>query len=507
MPSSPAYLNDLDELFSFTAGERRLLYRNGFFVTERLRYGGYGQAMIQLWRADMPLFVSTDAILHALHMSYVTILATIEESYLMLELDAGLDAVHDGCQTLNTIYTSSPGMRPSLDDVDVFLTVARSLLSGETTPSLGGNDALVQQILGYVAAERPVQIALFNEAKRIYDFSQFKPRGHYADSEALSRYFQAMMWLGRTEFRFTPPPGNTDVSREIVDAFLLLEAGNQSGGWERIDNMDRVIEALVGSEDNLTIVELEELKTAIGLAQADELLDEAVMSNLRNELAAGGYSPQAINSQILMSFPLHPEDLDPPYAFMFLGQRFIVDSFIFSNVVYDRIEYEGTKPFRELPSPLDALYALGNDDVLPLLREELETAHYSANLSALRFLIDGYDSAYWGTSLYASWLNAIRTLALSGRDPRVPPFMKTGAWQQQKMNSQLTSWAELRHDNLLYAKQSYTMGYTCSFPCTYVEPIPEFYRVLGEFASRAGLRGHGIDDGHVGDGGGKGVER
>jgi hypothetical protein len=59
--------------------------------------------------------------------------------------------------------------------------------------------------------------------------------------------------------------------------------------------------------------------------------------------------------------------------------------------------------------------------------------------------------------------------------------MKTGAWWQEKMNTQLGSWTELRHDNLLYAKESYTGQPTCSFPYSYVEPFPEFYRNLKNF--------------------------
>src|SRR3989304_7610649 len=63
--------------------------------------------------------------------------------------------------------------------------------------------------------------------------------------------------------------------------------------------------------------------------------------------------------------------------------------------------------------------------------------------------------------------------------------MQTAAFWQQKMNTQLSSWTELRHDNLLYAKQSYTGGTICSFPYSFVEPFPEFYnnlKLMGENA-------------------------
>jgi hypothetical protein len=52
------------------------------------------------------------------------------------------------------------------------------------------------------------------------------------------------------------------------------------------------------------------------------------------------------------------------------------------------------------------------------------------------------------------------------------------------MNTQLASWAQLRHDNLLYAKQSYTGGVGCSYPKGYVEPIPAFYEAVATYAGR-----------------------
>ncbi len=64
--------------------------------------------------------------------------------------------------------------------------------------------------------------------------------------------------------------------------------------------------------------------------------------------------------------------------------------------------------------------------------------------------------------------------------------MQTTAWHHEKLNTQLTSWAQLRHDNILYGKQSYTGGTGCSYPYTYVEPYPELYAQLALFAEKAG---------------------
>jgi uncharacterized protein DUF3160 len=482
------YLDSLSALFGLTPQEHDLLLQHGFMVTERQTFDSYGTMLHILWRHDMPLFITTDSILHALHRSYDNLLVLVESQYIATELGKALDELAAAWPTLWTRYPY-PQMIVHINDLDVYLTVARSLLSGATVPSQGGNDAVVNEILTRVDGLQPSSYPLFNDTPRLVDWSQFEPRGHYADSETLSRYFRAMMWLGRTEFRLTIPPGENapaSVDREIMDAFLLSELVSGNAAEARLASIDGIIGSLVGPSDNVTLPEMARLKEAAQVQSSDQLLDSAVMQRAKAELATGNYSAQSILSQILIQDPLNPQSLDPPYAFLLMGQRFLLDSYVMGQVVYDRIHFEGGTIFRELPSPLDVLYALGNDDVLPLLRPELDAYHYGTNLEALRYLVDAYDPSFWKGSLYNVWLAAIRTLSQSGRAEGVPAFMKTGAWQQEKMTTQLASWAELRHDNLLYGKQSYTGGFTCTYPSVYVEPIPDFYARLYEFAETAG---------------------
>ena len=123
-----------------------------------------------------------------------------------------------------------------------------------------------------------------------------------------------------------------------------------------------------------------------------------------------------------------------------------------------------------------------NRDMNPVDLVEMYPAGYfrdSLNLS--------YDDDFWESSIYNLWLKMIRSL--SPPDPAsretLPLFMQTSGWGLEKMNTQLSSWAELRHDNLLYAKQSYSGGGSCIYPCGYVEPIPEFYRILKRTAEVA----------------------
>jgi hypothetical protein len=168
-----------------------------------------------------------------------------------------------------------------------------------------------------------------------------------------------------------------------------------------------------------------------------------------------------------------------------LGQKFLIDSYVFSEVVYDRISHQGKKVWRPLPDPLDAMAALGNEDALALLEKEMDSYKYAPNMAGLNYLIESYDEPFWKQSLYNTWLSALRSLNPPASSDGLPYFMQTTAWHHEKLTTQLTSWAQLRHDNILYGKQSYTGGTGCSYPYTYVEPYPELYGILAEFARAA----------------------
>ncbi len=490
----PAWLDSVRNRFLLTADELSLLGENGFVVTERVKQHSFGEALIDIWQKDLPVFVSSDAILHAVHMSYDNILMSLELTSLIPAVDAVLtDLSTTGLTTLQKRYASNPALESSLRDLDLYLTVARSLLAGGEMKALHTDlQPVVQEMLAMIDAETPQSWPLFSSTPRVMDFSQFTVRGHYTRVPELGRYFKTMIWLGRTEFMFSSPvqpglPAQTpaDIQRQTVDAFLVKEAMDLTPSRARLDSVDQVLTAIVGESDNIRLAHLQEMQNELGFADASGLLDPTMLAAFQQLLATKPFAGQRINSQILMSDAMSPEQLKPPSAFILLGQRFIIDSYVLGNVVYDKIIHDGSKVLRMLPSPLDALFALGNDAAGQLLQDELARWHHAPNLAALRYLIDSHDGEFWNASLYNAWLDAIRALNPPDAIEGLPPFMQTAAWWQQKMNTQLASWSQLRHDNLLYAKPSYSGGNTCSYPEGYVEPVPAMYAGLALFARAA----------------------
>lgn len=488
--AAAAFADSIDHYYVLTPYEKLLLDRHSFAVTERLRPQSFGAAYLEIYKQDLPLFVSADAILHALHMSYDAVLVDLESQYLVTRLDSALARMHRALAAMPAPVDDGAGMSPMLEDVDVYLTVARRLLGAPAAAHDSDAEAQVSAILDLVAAERPATYPLYGQVAREIDFSQFTVRGHYTRDERLSRYFQAMIWLGRIELYLEPPSGpgaaaldEAIIQRQTVDALLLDDLAESSGAAADLEEMERLLRAFAGEQDNLTRQQLHLARRTAGIERAGDALDLAAFRRLQDETR--GAASQQILSQILLRDPLGAGQVEPAPAFLLLGQRFVIDSYITGNVVYDKIRHGGQAVFRGMPSSLDVLFALGNDTAIQFLEEELKKYHYAPNLAALRYLIDGQDEAFWGESLYAGWLQAIRALSPPADRTHLPPFMRTHAWWQHKMNTQLASWAQLRHDNLLYAKQSYTAGVVCEYPETYIEPEPDLYEAIGAFARHA----------------------
>jgi hypothetical protein len=473
---------------ALNAEELTTLGSRGFVITDNRPFPSFAYGYSTIYLEDLPVYISTDSILDAVHRSYDDMLKFLEQDVLLAELDTLLGGMHGKLRSGPELATSN-----AVKDADVFIAVARSLLKGSAVvPVAGGDTKLAASLFDLAQAGKGVtDVTLFGVRRTDEDFSQFTPRGHYTDSPALTRYFKAMMWLGRIDLRIleTQPNGDQLFRRRQLEGALLLSDLIGADLRGNFDNIDRTVEAFVGESDYLTVSQLDQLKEALNVASSAELgalSDEAIVQ----ALVDGNFGAQRISSHIMVAGP-HQGALPLSRSFALLGQRYVIDSHVFSNVVYDRVN--GGGPKRMMPSPLDAAFAaLGNEQAVELLSEQLSTyeqSGYPGALAQMRVLADEHPPEFWGSSLYSQWLGALRELspnatsAAKARDTLFPAA-RSEAWGRRLLNTQLASWAQLRHDTILYAKQSYTGGATCDFPDGYVDPYPGFYAAIGAFAAR-----------------------
>lgn len=496
------YLDSIIEKLDLTSDELALLKDNHFFVTERLSYLNFGHAYHDIYSKDLPVFISTDFILHALHTSYDFILKSLEMDMMSDNLEAFLKDLYDQLPDLQTKYGEN--FSSNIQDVDLYVTIAYSLITDTEQPFRYADSDLGKLILQAISDLAAANVPLFaiGVRKRGIDFSQFKVRGHYVYTQqdqamfgkSLEPYFRAMMWLGRIDFFLTPPPENPwetpwspeEIEHMNLSAYLLNELMQGSSKLDLLQTNETIIDYLVGESDNITPKEYTDFLASKSITSADQLNDSTVYADYYEGLKADENFAQKIMGGIFLVDPGAEAPGELPVSYRVSGQRFIIDSEVLANMVYDRIIFNGKKEMRLMPDPLDVLFCLGNSDALHFLQSEVETYHYGPQLAQMHYLIDQKEDDFWTESLYNVWLVGLTKLNPTVDSDNLPFFIRTGAWHQEKMNTQLASYAQLRHDNLLYAKPSYTGGTGCSYPYSYVEPYPEFFGAMATYAAEAG---------------------
>lgn len=471
-PLGAAYLDKIQaSSLALNDTEKTALGEHGFVISPRREFPTFVHGYAQIYSEHLPVYISADALLETVHHGYDSTLLRVEQATLVPQVRSLLEGMRQRLSRAD----ASPEARA---DVDVYLAVALTLLTGTpSSPVAGGSASKITALVRQAQeASGTANVELFG-ATRDEDFSQFKPRGHYADSPPLQQYFRAMIWLGRVDFRIveTTPQGKQVFQRPQYEAMLLVRDVLEAdlARWQRIDD---ALATFVGESDNLVPPEVDRLVADLGgPAQARAASDERVMK----AILEGGYGQQQIASYLMVN-DAPGQTLPLNRSFLLLGQRYVVDSHVFSGVVYDRLQAK-----RMMPSTFDAAFgALGNNQAFALNPDVDRFGELPGALARLRVLVDSYDPAFWESSFYNLWFSALRKLSPTSVPLGLPKVARTEAWGRRLLNTQLGSWAELRHDTLLYAKQSYTGIPGCDFPDAYVDPYPEVFGALRKYAEQ-----------------------
>ena len=467
----PKNFERIAQRYALTTEEVALLNRSGFVALKRVPFRSFAWAYHDIYQSELPVFVSVDSILHAVYASNDKLLAQVEQDLLGPKLAALLDNLHCGLSSSASKYPVAV-----TKDLDVYLTVARSLLSGRVVPSRYGNEAEVATLLQRIKAAQGMQSIEFLGRPRMVDFSQFKPRGHYVKTEngdSLGNYFQAAMWLSRIEFNLvshssrssepgaTPNPAETP--HEALVAIALSDLVEQTTSLPILQELDRAWELFSGKREDVRVDNIVELRKQGKLTT----LDLAATTQLRSLL--GNRFPRTVRTHYM------PEgSTELPTIFTLLGPRITPDTSALRPLTHSEV------PGRHMLGAADIAYALGHDAAKPELTEELRIfPSLAASLDTARSLMQQERTT---PSLYEAWLHAIRGLASQPRG-QLPSFMTTEAFKSLRINSAIAAYGQLRHNNVLMAAQEYSEG-GCQIPDGYVEPAPAVYDSLITYAAR-----------------------
>lgn len=443
----------------------------GMAVSEAVTFPNYFQALDYIHSADLPLLFTSDALLHSVFMSYDNILMEMETNLFSASLAKILDA---SLEYAIANYKDQNG-----EDVQDMLTIALRLLQPHRS-NLSGNPA-VSAVLASIDAEEIGPFKMYGLDTTV-DWTQFKPRGHYTKTPELSAYFQAMMWLSRADLsldlRAQPKgePAKASFTRMKRDALVLWDCVINSGSYPAWLEFNHYVEYMVGMSDGLNMKGMGTLAQALGIQSVPDYLKTFPEARFDSVVAKGRFGAQAILSQAKEYPPGGAPDLDLSPIFSFMPQRFILDSYTFSQAVFPLTD-------AVMPSSLQIAFALGDNSALKDMTGDAAPAgKVPGVLGAQRALYDAISEEGWQSNLYTSWLGFLRKLNGAEGNAKVSPAFRGTAWRKKMRNTQLASWAQLRHNTILYAKQSFTGGITCSFPKAYVEPYPEFFAAVSAYA-------------------------
>lgn len=459
-------ITNLNQYTGFSEHDKTKISENGFIVVPD-NYSTLSQVYDENNYNQAPSFVTSDLVLQCYSSFYDNILSGIEYHSLSAKLRALDSILYDYFIMLkrtnkNPAFTEAITKNCAFFALGLQLQKAQAAGSGEFMSMLS---AEMQKIARRSTTE-PSEIC----GTRI-DYTQFIPRGHYTYNNRLRNYFRSMMWHQLAEFDLSTDCG-------LVQAMLISFALNGAAPAESKQLWESIYEVtnlFVGESDGLSLDNVyAAMNTAFGAKPSlQNIADKKKMAPLRT-LLGKMYKDK---SKIESAKDLSPSEL----KLSIMGQRYIPD-----GEITQRLTKYGHRNF---PRGLDVPAAFGSKKAKSILfntyKEAEKWPDYEKILAQLTKEFAVIHESKWTSNLYYYWLYCLKSLIERDPNGRYPFFMRNTAWETKSLNTFTASWAELRHNTVLYAMQS---AAECGdgdeekpeidYPRCFLEPNPTFYKKM-----------------------------
>ncbi|MDZ4132980.1 MAG: DUF3160 domain-containing protein, partial [Dethiobacteria bacterium] len=248
----PAIAPDLSNVYipvPLSSAQRARLVLDGLVASPGLQEKEFFTLYEKARYDNVPIFITSDSLLHAYHLMFSKTLRTAEAEYfhpLLKDLNLAL-VVELESQYGELI--GGPWEDAALRTL-AFVSVAGKLADPEFTVAAPAAELVSAELANIEAATGMQESPIFVEYLMGEDYTQYIPRGHYTKSEELQAYFKSMMWYGRMTFRLAS-------ENETRSALLLLRAMcntrvNDLPALEVWADLYNPTAFLVGRSDDLT---------------------------------------------------------------------------------------------------------------------------------------------------------------------------------------------------------------------------------------------------------------
>ena len=446
------------QMAEFDAALGQQLAQNGFAIV-----AAENEQLFHIYEkndyVNFPSFVTTDLYLQLYHLYVDCMLRELEEH----KLDSLVtDLAYDMYLNLHTQAMQAPTelMRRLSLHCAVYFSIAYELLTGK---AIGSPD---EQAMARAEVERVMKAEnafsdFIGEYQTIeFPYSLFRPRGHYTRSERLQRYFRGMMWLQSVPFGLDSP-------EQVQLAAVIADELNRHEPVQRTyQRVNQLITYLMGQPDNLAMPQVQaELRKIAGTANASTAgegngttlatLLESEQDMARLKKALDDVAEQQTRIRPKFEYTSHNK-------VCFMPQRYQPDA----EVLQEMVDYDSKPTKRATPKGLDVFAAMGVSAAEQVLMDEKQAwKDFGTQLTKMKQRMTEID---WKETIATQWLQTLTVLNTGASSleagskesqEELPYFMATPEWELKDLNAALASWAELKHDAILYAKQP--MGAEC----------------------------------------------
>lgn len=459
-------IENLEQFGEFSEEQKELLIKNNFVVNptkeEQLFYIYEDNEY-----KDIPSFITTDSVLQVYHIFYDYTLRTLEDQKLLGLLEELTDKMLNNSISIHNNIENEEIKNIQLKNI-AFFSVAKLCLEKDIpadVPKEAKDMALdeFEKIKAHTGFEKS---SLFPYE---LDYSQYIPRGHYTRSKDFERYFKAMMWYGQAPFPLYTDEEKKERNVEQTLQALLITYSiySDKDSYDKWEQIYEPTNFFVGNSDDLNLYQYGDLLFSIYGKEPDldKLNNDKKLDEFYNE-SEGLPEPKISPKYTAVTTPAGKQ-------FRFMGQRYVLDAEIIQELVEPII--------RPIPSGLDVMGVLGSDRAEKIQMDKEENQDWKDYPKIFKKLRDKFgklEDKEWKSNMYQGWLWTLKGL-LEPYGKGYPSFMTNEAWMDKNLNTALGSWSELKHDTILYGKQS---GAECgdgySFVVGYVEPNVEVYEKL-----------------------------
>ena len=458
-------IENLEQFGEFSKEQLELIANNNFVVNptkqEQLFYI-YEDNQYK----ELPSFITTDSVLQVYHIFYDYTLRTLENEKLLGLLEELTNKMVQKSITLYNEIENKVVKDAQLKNIAFFATAQLSLKM--ELPTDIPEEAKKLAFDEYDKINSHKGFSRSNIFPFDLDYSQFTTRGHYTRSEDLERYFKAMMWYGQAPFPLYKIENEERNIEQTIQALLItysLYLDKESyNNWEMIYEPTNFF---VGRSDDLDIYQYADLlfKVYGSSPNLNELNDEEKMNVLYEE-AKNLPEPRIQAKYTSVNVPVGKQ-------FRFMGQRYVLDAEIIQEL---------SEPIvRPIPSGLDVMGVLGSKRAEEIQANKVENQdwdEYPKIFKSLKEKFSKLSDDNWKSNMYQGWLWTLKGFVKPYKEG-YPSFMTNMAWADKDLNTALGSWSELKHDTILYGKQTgVEMGGGQLSKFGYVEPNIEVYEKL-----------------------------